>query len=95
MLINFFMTLRSERLPVTLTELFALLECLENNLAFADVDQFYYLARLCLVKDEKNFDKFDRAFARYFEQVEQLDALFQTQKIPQHWLQKQFESLLS
>lgn len=95
MLINFFMTLRSERLPVTPTELFALLECLENNLAFADVDQFYYLARLCLVKDEKNFDKFDRAFARYFEQVEQLDALFQTQKIPQHWLQKEFESLLS
>ncbi|MEZ5492100.1 MAG: VWA domain-containing protein [Gammaproteobacteria bacterium] len=94
MLINFFMTLRSERLPVTLTELFALLECLKNNLAFANVDEFYYLSRLCMVKDEKNFDKFDRAFARYFDSVEQLDELFQYQ-IPEHWLQKQFEASLS
>ena len=94
MLINFFMTLRSERLPVTLTELFALLECLKSNLAFANVDEFYYLSRLCMVKDEKNFDKFDRAFARYFENVEQLDELFQYQ-IPEHWLQKQFEASLS
>ncbi|MBT8146323.1 MAG: VWA domain-containing protein [Gammaproteobacteria bacterium] len=94
MLINFFMTLRSERLPVTLTELFSLLECLERNLAFADVDEFYYLSRLCMVKDEKNFDKFDRAFSRYFENVEQLDELSQYQ-IPEHWLQKQFESSLS
>lgn len=94
MLINFFMTLRSERLPVTLTELFALLECLKKNLAFANVDEFYYLSRLCMVKDEKNFDKFDRAFARYFENVEQLDELFQYQ-IPEHWLQKQFEASLT
>ncbi len=94
MLINFFMTLRSERLPVTLTELFALLECLENNLAFADVDDFYYLSRLCMVKDEKHFDKFDRAFARYFEQVDTLDEMLRYQ-IPEHWLQKQFETLLS
>jgi uncharacterized protein with von Willebrand factor type A (vWA) domain len=94
MLINFFMTLRSERLPVTLTELFALLECLENNLAFADVDEFYYLSRLCMVKDEKHFDKFDRAFSRYFEKVGQLDEMFQYQ-IPEHWLQKQFEASLS
>ena len=94
MLINFFMTLRSERLPVTLTELFSLLDCLEKNLAFADVDDFYYLSRLCMVKDEKNFDKFDRAFSRYFDNVEQIDELFQYQ-IPEHWLHKQFENLLS
>ncbi len=94
MLINFFMTLRSERLPVTLTELFSLLECLEHNLAFADVDAFYHLSRLCMVKDEKHFDKFDRAFSRYFDRVEQLDEMFQY-RIPEHWLQKQFVASLS
>jgi uncharacterized protein with von Willebrand factor type A (vWA) domain len=71
-----------------------LLECLKNNMAYADVDQFYYLSRLCMVKDEKNFDKFDRAFSKYFEGVEYLDELLQLE-IPGDWLQKQFESLLS
>ncbi len=94
MLVNFFMTLRNERLPVSLTELFALLECLKNNMAYADVDQFYYLSRLCMVKDEKNFDKFDRAFAKYFKGVEYFDELLQFE-IPDDWLQKQFESLLT
>ena len=94
MLVNFFMTLRNERLPVSLTELFSLLECLKNNMAYADVDQFYYLSRLCMVKDEKNFDKFDRAFAKYFEGVEYLDELLQLE-IPDDWLRKEFESLLS
>ena len=67
MLINFFMTLKEERLPVSFTELFSLLECLKKNIAFGKVEDFYYLSRLCLVKDEKNFDKFDKAFAKYFE----------------------------
>ena len=47
MLINFFMTLKHERLPVSFTELFALLECLKQNIAFGDVDEFYHVARLC------------------------------------------------
>lgn len=94
MLINFFMTLREERLPVSFTELFTLLECLRENLAFASVDDFYYLSRLCLVKDEKHFDKFDRAFARYFENVELLDKFSQVE-IPDHWLRKQIEAMLT
>ena len=94
MLVNFFMTLRNEKLPVTLTELFSLLECLERDMAFASVDDFYHLARLCMVKDEKHFDKFDRAFARYFRHVEFLDQLYQME-IPEHWLKKQLESILS
>ena len=94
MLVNFFMALRREKLPVTFTELFSLLECLKQNIAFASVDDFYYLARLCMVKDEKNFDKFDRGFARYFKNVSIIDDLFQAE-IPGHWLQKQFESMLS
>ena len=94
MLINFFMTLKKERVPVSFTELFALLECLKQNIVFGDVDEFYYLSRLCLVKDEKNFDKFDVAFAKYFENVEILDNL-STAQIPDEWLRKQFESMLS
>lgn len=94
MLINFFMTLRNERLPVSFTELFTLLECLKQNVIFANVDDFYYLSRACLVKDEKNFDKFDRAFARYFDNVAALDDL-SLYEIPDDWLRKQIESMLS
>jgi hypothetical protein len=94
MLVNFFMTLRNERLPVSFTELFTLLECLKKQLVFGNVEDFYYLSRMCLVKDEKNFDKFDRAFARYFENVEILDLLSQLE-IPNEWLRKELEAMLS
>ena len=94
MLINFFMTLKQERIPVSFTELFALLECLKQNVIFGDVDEFYYLSRLCLVKDEKNFDKFDIAFAKYFENFEIFDDLSIAQ-IPDEWLRKQLESMLT
>ncbi|MEC7187419.1 MAG: hypothetical protein VXW45_03125 [Pseudomonadota bacterium] len=94
MLINFFMTLRQERLPVSFTELFALLDCLKHNFAFGDIDEFYHVARLCLVKDEKHFDKFDRAFSKYFEQLDLIDDLSLYQ-IPEEWLKKQFENSLS
>ena len=88
------MTLKEERLPVSFTELFSLLECLKKNIVFGKVEDFYYLSRLCLVKNEKNFDKFDKAFAKYFENVEIIDdlALYQ---IPDEWLRKQLESMLS
>ena len=94
MLIKFFMTLKEERLPVSFTELFALLECLKKNIIFGNVDDFYHLSRLCLIKDEKNFDKFDRAFAKYFENVEILDEL-SSHEIPNEWLRKQLESMLT
>ena len=94
MLIKFFMTLKEERLPVSFTELFTLLECLKKNIIFGNVDDFYHLSRLCLIKDEKNFDKFDRAFAKYFENVEILDEL-SSYEIPNEWLRKQLESMLT
>ena len=94
MLIKFFMTLKEERLPVSFTELFTLLECLKKILFFGNVDDFYHLSRLCLIKDEKNFDKFDRAFAKYFENVEILDEL-SSHEIPNEWLRKQLESMLT
>ncbi|MDA0279907.1 MAG: VWA domain-containing protein [Proteobacteria bacterium] len=94
MLINFFMTLKQERLPVSFTELFSLLECLKQNVIFANVEDFYYLSRMCFVKDEKNFDKFDIAFGKYFENVDAINELAMYQ-IPDDWLRKQMESMLS
>jgi len=94
MLINFFMTLKEERLPVSFTELFSLLECLKQNVIFANVEDFYYLSRMCFVKDEKNFDKFDIAFGKYFENVDAINDLAMYQ-IPDDWLRKQMESMLS
>lgn len=94
MLIQFFFSLREEKIPVTAAELFALLECLQQDFAFCDMDAFYSLARLCMIKDEKYFDRFDRAFSRYFNSIEKLDDLL-TALIPDEWLRKQFESALS
>ena len=94
MLINFFMALRNERLPVSFTELFTLLECLSRNVIFASVDDFYQLSRMCFVKDEKNFDKFDVAFSKYFDEVKKFDDLSLLQ-IPDDWLRKEIEQHLS
>ena len=94
MLINFFMSLKQERLPVSFTELFSLLECLKKNVIFANVEDFYYLSRMCFVKDEKNFDKFDIAFGKYFENVDAVNDMSMYQ-IPDDWLRKQMESMLS
>lgn len=94
MLIQFFCALRKEKIPVTLGELFTLLEALQQQIAFADMDDFYHLARICLIKDEKYFDRYDRAFAGYFNELESFsDSL--AAKIPEEWLRRQFESLLS
>ena len=94
MLIQFFFSLREEKIPVTAVELFTLLECLQGDFAFADIDAFYSLARLCMIKDEKHFDRFDKAFSSYFSSVEKIDDLLTT-LIPDDWLRKQFESSLS
>ena len=94
MLINFFMSLKEHKLPVSITELFALLECLNEDIVFGDVDDFYYLARLCMVKDEKHFDRFDRAFSGYFENIEATADIF-VSEVPGDWLRKQFEASLS
>ena len=70
MLINFFLTLRKHKVPVTIRELMDLLQALQYKLVYANIDEFYLLSRTCLVKDEKNYDKFDRAFAVYFKGLE-------------------------
>ncbi len=96
MLIQFFFALREGKVPVTIREFLDLLGALEAGLVYANIDEFYQLARLCLVKDEKHYDKFDRAFAKYFEGIESLDdALLNAANIPEDWLRKQVEKLLS
>ena len=93
MLIPFFFKLKEYQVPVSLRELLDLLAALDNDLAFADMEGFYHLARLCLVKDEAHFDKYDRAFADYFEGIQSLE-LF-SKEIPEDWLSKQFDRVFS
>ena len=99
MLIDFFYTLRAAKLPVSVKEFLSLLEALQAGVVGPQsddawsLDDFYYLARTALVKDEKHFDKFDRAFAAYFKGVE-LVADF-TKEIPADWLRKMLERELT
>lgn len=83
MLIDFFFTLRKYGLKTSITELLDLLNALKQQVIFADTEAFYQLSRLCLVKDETQYDKFDRAFAEYFEGVAQVDI---AASIPPEWL---------
>ncbi|WP_424858844.1 vWA domain-containing protein [Tepidimonas sp. HKU77] len=99
MLIDFFYTLRAARLPVSVKEYLTLLEALQagvvgpRNPQACSIDDFYYLARTTLVKDERHYDKFDRAFAAYFRGVEQIADF--TQEIPADWLRQTLQRLLS
>ena len=94
MLINFFFTLRKYKLPVTIRELLDLLQGLKSQLVYANLDDFYLLSRTALVKDEKNYDKFDRAFSAYFKGLEDLPGLLES-LIPDEWLRHEFEKSLS
>ena len=94
MLIDFFFTLRAAKLKVSVKEYLTLLEAIEAGVIDdgeegPTIDRFYYLARTSLVKDEAQFDKFDRAFAAYFKGVELLTDF--SQDIPLEWLQKKLE----
>ncbi|PCJ46436.1 MAG: hypothetical protein COA74_13710 [Gammaproteobacteria bacterium] len=94
MLINFFYLLRKMGLAVSIKELLILLEALQHRLAFCSIDDFYLLARLCLVKDEKFFDRYDKAFAAYFKELENIDDILES-LIPEDWLRSEFMKSLS
>ncbi len=94
MLINFFFTLRKYKVPVTIRELLDLLFGLKSQLVYANLDDFYLLSRTALVKDEKNYDKFDRAFSAYFKGLDDLHGLLES-LIPDEWLRHEFEKSLS
>jgi len=94
MLIDFFYQLKDAKVPVSIKEFLTLLEALDKRVISGSLNDFYYLARTCLVKDEKHFDKFDKAFGSYFKGVESLGELL-TAEIPDDWLRKEFERFLS
>jgi len=94
MLINFFQGLRDGGVPVTTRELLDLLEGLTQHVAFGSIDDFYYFSRTCMVKDEKYFDKFDRAFGLHFKELEALDDIIEA-LIPDDWLRSEFLKNLS
>lgn len=94
MLINFFFGLKDAGIPVSIKELLILIEALSKNLAFADTEEFYFLARTCLVKDEKYFDRFDRAFGLYFKDLQNVQDVIQA-LIPDDWLRSEFEKHLT
>ncbi|WP_374619672.1 VWA domain-containing protein [Pandoraea sp.] len=93
MLIDFFYTLRAAKLPVSVKEYLTLLEALQRQVIAPSLDEFYYLARLSLIKDEKHYDKFDQAFGAYFKGVQQVvDA---SGEVPLEWLEKRMQRELS
>ena len=94
MLINFFLALKNARIPVSITELLHLLDVLSAKLVYADIDEFYYLSRMALVKDERHFDKFDRAFGVYFKGLEDLSSMIAS-LLPDEFLRREFEKSLS
>ncbi len=94
MFINFFLELKKARLPVSLREYLTLLDGMQAGLALYAVDDFYYLARACLVKDETNLDKFDRVFGQVFKGLTPPDD-GETYEIPEDWVKKLAERLLS
>ncbi len=107
MLLDFFYTLRAAKLPVSVKEYLTLLEALQKGVVGPNaatpnddtepsgyqIDDFYYLSRTTLVKDEKHYDKFDRAFAAYFKGVEMVADF--TKDIPAEWLRKNLEKFLT
>ncbi len=94
MLIPFFYMLREGGMKTSITELLTLLEAMKSGLAGHSVDDFYFLARASLVKDEADLDRFDRIFGAYYKGIE--DSLADLmQEIPDDWLRRQAELMLS
>ena len=98
MLIDFFYTLRAAKLPVSVKEFLMLLEAMQANVVgpqsdACSMDDFYYLSRTALIKDEKHFDKFDKAFGAYFKGVEMLTDF--AADVPIEWLKKILENELT
>jgi uncharacterized protein with von Willebrand factor type A (vWA) domain len=93
MLIDFFLHLRAARLPVSTREFLTLLDALEQHIAVNSIDEFYFLARTCLVKDEALYDRFNLAFGAYFHG---LQGVFDIQTmVPEEWIRKVIEGTLS
>ncbi|MEZ5741724.1 MAG: VWA domain-containing protein [Burkholderiaceae bacterium] len=89
MLIDFFLHLRNAKLPVSIKEFLMLLEAMKQKVIGPSIDDFYFLSRAALVKDERNFDKFDRAFGTYFKGVQTITDL--VPNLSDEWLKRMFQ----
>lgn len=94
MLIDFFMTLKRAKVPVSMRELMDLIVAMKKGLVFADIDQFYILSRAIMVKDEIHYDKFDVAFGAFFRGLDSLEGIMEA-LIPDDWIRKAFSESLS
>src|ERR1700704_1525774 len=94
MFVSFFHELKSAGVPVTLREYLTLMEAMEKDLAGRRVEDFYYLSRAALVKDERNLDKFDRVFGHVFKGLELMEEAVSVE-IPVEWLKKLAEKYLT
>jgi uncharacterized protein with von Willebrand factor type A (vWA) domain len=91
--IDFFLTLKKHKVPCSLRELLDLIAVLKKGVIFANVEDFYNLAKIVMVKDEIHYDKYDNAFAEYFKGIENIDVFDHI--VPEDWLRKEFEKHLS
>ena len=97
MFLNFFIELRNVKIPVSLREYLSLLDCLDKNVISFKVENFYYLSRAALIKNEKHIDRFDLVFSKVFRGIEDisLEDLLNKVDIPKEWVKKLSEKLLT
>jgi uncharacterized protein len=98
MFLNFFYQLRQAKVPVTTREYLTFLGGMENRVAQMDLDEFYYLGRTCLVKNEKHYDRYDRVFGEIFKGLESMsleDLMSQAGSIPEEWLRSDMERMFT
>ena len=93
MLIDFFLHLKARKLPVSTREFLTLLEALRARVGGNSIDDFYFLSRACLVKDESHYDRYDRAFGEYFKGVTEIPGL--EAELPEEWLRAMAKKLLT
>ncbi len=95
MLINFFFDVKKAKIPATIREFLMLVEAMDKRLVMYNIDDFYYLSRAALVKDEKYFDRYDRVFGAFFKGIEDMTTALFDGDIPEEWLLLQAEKLFS
>lgn len=94
MFVNFFYELKNANLPVSLNEYLTLMSALKGDLALKQMENFYYLSRSSLIKDERHFDKFDRVFSEVFKGLDS-EAEIPIETLPEDWLRRLTEKFLT
>ena len=96
MLYSLLEKLKEAKIPISVREYLTLLDCLNSNLINSKIDDFYFIAKTSLIKDERYFDKFDKIFSEIFKKHESLsEALKPTLEIPEEWIKKSIERIFT